>query len=391
MVYVLDVNKKPLMPTSRHSKVAYLLKSGKAKVVTRTPFTIQLLEPSKSYVQSITLGQDTGYANIAVSAVTEKKELFSATYKLDNRITSHLQDRAQNRKYRRYRLRYRKQRNLNKKIPKGWLPPSISHRLERHVKLIEYVKTLLPIKNIVIEIANFDIKKITQEDQAAVLRTNNQTFNNLISYLVSREQGKCQFCKKVLGNDTWTNIMIDPNGTPVSTNQALVHAACKVKIETGKLYKKIQKSKQYPAETFMNTIRWRLLDRVEGASYTFGYVTYEKRNEYKLDKEHNTDAFIIAGGSTQERSKHYTAYYYRRHNRQLQLNRKGFAPAIRRTKYKLRPGDLVRSQSKVYTVKGVHSYGKRVNIFDDDDKVITKQIHDVKLIRYAKTMTFTEE
>jgi len=391
MVYVIGVDGKPLMPTNRNGKVAYLLKSGRAKVISRTPFTIQLLEVTKTYTQPIVLGQDTGYANIAVSAVTDKKELFSATYKLDNRMTQHLQDRAQNRKYRRYRNRYRKQRNLNRKIPKNWLPPSVSHRMARHVKLIEFVKTILPITHTVIEIANFDIKKITQEDQAAVLRTNNQTFNNLLSYLISRERGRCQYCKKELGNDSWTSILINPSLPPVSHNFALTHAVCKVKIEAGKLHKKIQKSKQYASESFMNTIRWRLLDLIENSSYTFGYITYEKRNEYGLDKEHNTDAFIIAGGSTQERSRTYTAYYYRRHNRQLQLNRKGYAPAIRKQRYKKRPGDLVRCQGKIYTVKGVHSYGKRINIYDDEDKVITKQIGDVKLVRYAKTMTFVEE
>lgn len=43
MVYVLDVNGKPQMPTERHGKVKRMLKEGRAKVVKRTPFTIQLL------------------------------------------------------------------------------------------------------------------------------------------------------------------------------------------------------------------------------------------------------------------------------------------------------------------------------------------------------------
>jgi len=43
MVYVLNKNGKPLMPTKRHGKVGHLLKSGLAKVTKREPFTIQLL------------------------------------------------------------------------------------------------------------------------------------------------------------------------------------------------------------------------------------------------------------------------------------------------------------------------------------------------------------
>ena len=43
MVYVLNKDGGPLMPTERHGKVRRMLKEGKAKVVRREPFTIQLL------------------------------------------------------------------------------------------------------------------------------------------------------------------------------------------------------------------------------------------------------------------------------------------------------------------------------------------------------------
>lgn len=43
MVYILNKDGEPLMTTKRHGKVRHLLKSNKAKVVKRTPFTIQLL------------------------------------------------------------------------------------------------------------------------------------------------------------------------------------------------------------------------------------------------------------------------------------------------------------------------------------------------------------
>jgi hypothetical protein len=43
MVYVLNKDGKPLMPTKRHGKVKHLLRSRQAVIVKRTPFTIQLL------------------------------------------------------------------------------------------------------------------------------------------------------------------------------------------------------------------------------------------------------------------------------------------------------------------------------------------------------------
>ena len=41
LVYVLNINGQPLMPTSRCGKVKHLLNNGLAKVVKRSPFTIQ--------------------------------------------------------------------------------------------------------------------------------------------------------------------------------------------------------------------------------------------------------------------------------------------------------------------------------------------------------------
>ena len=51
MVYVINKNGQPLMPTENHAKVRVLLKSGKAKVVKKCPFTIQLLYDSTNHTQ----------------------------------------------------------------------------------------------------------------------------------------------------------------------------------------------------------------------------------------------------------------------------------------------------------------------------------------------------
>ena len=69
------------MPTSP-AKARRLLKSGKAKVIKRTPFTIQLIYGSTGYKQPITLGVDTGYKHVGLSAVSDNKELLSSEIKL---------------------------------------------------------------------------------------------------------------------------------------------------------------------------------------------------------------------------------------------------------------------------------------------------------------------
>ena len=79
MVYALDQNGQPLMPTERYGKVRRLLKTGNAKVVKRCPFTIQLLyKTENSAVQPVILGVDTGVVHIGMCASTEKKVLYQS-------------------------------------------------------------------------------------------------------------------------------------------------------------------------------------------------------------------------------------------------------------------------------------------------------------------------
>lgn len=73
MVYVQDINGKPMMPTTRHGKVRRLLKSNKAVVVNLCPFTIRLTYISDSYKQEIVLGVDAGTKHVGLSATTKAK------------------------------------------------------------------------------------------------------------------------------------------------------------------------------------------------------------------------------------------------------------------------------------------------------------------------------
>lgn len=58
MVYVQDIDGKPMMPTTRHGKVRRLLKDNKAVVVNTCPFTIKLMYKTSDYKQEIVLGVD---------------------------------------------------------------------------------------------------------------------------------------------------------------------------------------------------------------------------------------------------------------------------------------------------------------------------------------------
>ena len=103
-VYVLDKDGKPLMPTRRFGKVKHLLKEGLAKVARRDVFTIQLLyEPKTHFVQDVTLGCDTGYTHIGISASTEQRELYSEETVINNKMIKRLEKRKNYRRNRRNR------------------------------------------------------------------------------------------------------------------------------------------------------------------------------------------------------------------------------------------------------------------------------------------------
>ena len=74
VVYVLSASGKPLMPTTRCGHVRILLKEGKARVVERNPFTIQLTYETEEVTQPLYLGIDPGRTNIGTAVVREDGE-----------------------------------------------------------------------------------------------------------------------------------------------------------------------------------------------------------------------------------------------------------------------------------------------------------------------------
>lgn len=93
MLYVLDKDGHPLMPTNRHGKVRRMLKSGQAKVVKKCPFTIQLMYESEHNVQLVSLGIDAGSKRIGVSTTTKTTVLYEADVELRDEIVKLLATR----------------------------------------------------------------------------------------------------------------------------------------------------------------------------------------------------------------------------------------------------------------------------------------------------------
>jgi len=200
MVYVISADGTPLMPTNNHAKVRKLLKTGKAVVVQRIPFTIQLKYDTTKYTQPISLGVDAGSKHIGLSATTKDKVLYESDVELRNNIVELLSTRRECRRTRRNRkTRYRKPRFNNRKSskPDGWIAPSIRQKIETHLSVISDVHKILPIKRIVVEVASFDIQKIKNPEISGIEYQQGEQLNfwNVREYVLFRDGHTCQCCK----------------------------------------------------------------------------------------------------------------------------------------------------------------------------------------------------
>lgn len=392
LVYVLNSNSSPLMPC-RPAKARHLLRAKRAKVVGCKPFTIQLLWNCETNVQAITLGIDPGYERMGFSAIIESRELISGKVKLRKDVSKKITERRMYRRNRRNRLWYREPRFMNRVSvkKKGWLAPSVQHRLDSHIRFVEKVKRLLPISTVIVEVASFDTQKMQNPEISGVEYQRGELQGYEVKeYLLEKWGRKCAYCGKTNAPlETEHIIPRSRGGTGRVSNLTISCQKCNQKKgnRTAKEfgYPEIQKKAKeiLKATAFMNNIRWKLINLLI-CQWTYGYITKYNRAKLGLDKSHSNDAFVIAGGNRQERAVKDNFNQIRRNNRHLQYNRKGFKLSIRRRRYNLQPHDLVKYNGQILTVKGVHCLGTRVLL--ETQKSI--KITDTELYKYGKGWQF---
>ena len=334
MVYVLNKDGQPLMPTNRHGKVRHLLQDGKAKIINRCPFTIQLLHNSTNYTQPITLGVDAGSKHIGLSATTKSKELYASDVELRNDIVNLLSTRRQNRRGRRSRkTRYRKPRFLNRVSSKkqGWLAPSIRQKIDTHLTVIDKIYKILPITKLVIETASFDIQKIKNPNiKGSEYQQGEQLdFWNFRSYVFFRDGYTCQCCKgkskdKILNVH---HIESRKTGGNAPNNLITLCETCHTGDHKGtvSLPKSIHRGMSFRNAAFMGIMRWQLYNELKekypDVHNTYGYITKNTRIENHLPKDHYVDARCISGNPT---AKPLGYVFYQKkvrcHNRQIHKN-----------------------------------------------------------------------
>lgn len=411
-VCVINQNGRALMPTTPR-KARFLCNKGLAEKVGHHPYTIKLLYGTRGHIQPISLGIDAGYQHIGFSAVTASTELMGGELDLLEGMSERITQKAQYRKVKRSRLRHRPPRFDNRKRSQGWLAPSIQHKYDAHLKMIDRIASRMPISKTTIEVAPFDIQKIKNpEIQGAEYQEGEQLgYFNLAAYVRHRDGYQCQNpdCKnkskdiilQIHHLGYWKKDRTNRPGNLITLcNKCHVSKNHQPK---GFLYGWEPKVKSFKPETFMSIIYQKLIDQT-GAENTFGYITSAIRYELELEKTHHNDAFIIAGGTIQERCKPLLLEQVRRHKRSMEqfydakyidirdgsiksgselhsgrrtrnknLNGKNLRVfrvqkvkkgqrRFKRLRYKFAPSDLVKFEGKVFEVIGMQNLGTGVKL-----------------------------
>ena len=146
---VIDSTKQPLSPC--HPSVARkLLTSGKAAIFRMYPFTIILTKAVITKPEPIEIKIDGGSKTTGLALVQGDKVIFGA--ELTHRgqaIKNSLESRRASRRNRRSRkTRYRQARFLNRTRPKGWLAPSLEHRIHTVMTWVSKFIKFAPIGSI---------------------------------------------------------------------------------------------------------------------------------------------------------------------------------------------------------------------------------------------------
>jgi hypothetical protein len=302
-----------------------LIKKGQAKCIRRTPFTIKLLKDTTNYTQPIVLGVDTGSKTIGVSAVISNtsKVVYLSEVVIRNDISEKMDRRRSYRRNRRNRkTRYRKPRFLNRGNSKrlGRISPTITSKINSHLKEINFVKSILPITKVILETASFDTVALANPNIKLTAKVYQKGLNyqlgNTKAYVLGRDGHTCRNCK---ANKVGTRLEVhhiiyrSNGGSDLEKNLITLCKPCHDGVHAGTTKLKVSKGhiSKLKHATHMNSIRIQLLKSLPKVEETFGYITKENRQNLGLPKKHYMDAVVIASEGKPIKFKEVKVLYKR--------------------------------------------------------------------------------
>ncbi|MEV4747169.1 RNA-guided endonuclease IscB [Streptosporangium sp. NPDC049248] len=202
-MFVLDAHGHPLDPC-HPARARRLLAAGRAVVARHTPFVIRLKDRSAadSTVAGVQVGIDPGSKHTGLAVFTGHEGSRAGRYviQLDHRgalIRDRLTSRAAYRRGRRSRnLRYRSPRFLNRTTPKGWLAPSLRHRVETTMSWVARLTRWAPVTAVHVEKVSFDTHALSagRPLEGAEYQQGTLAGYEVREYLLAKWERTCAYC-----------------------------------------------------------------------------------------------------------------------------------------------------------------------------------------------------
>ena len=369
VVYVLDKEGHPLMPTTRFGKVRRMLRDGKAKAVTTTQFTIQLTyEPATHVTQPLHGGTDPGRTNIGEAVIDDKGNILylahveSRNKQVPELMAERRQHRQASRRGERLRRKRRAARNgtttdfpkgrrlpsyadgvlalkdiintesrfNNRKRPEGWVTPTVRHCIQTHVGMIRRICKILPVTDWNIEYNKFAFMQMEDPTIHGKDYQNGRLkgFNSMEDYVYSRQEGQCYVCGK--GIEHYHHVKPrHEGGSNRPENIVGLCEKCHAKVHKGEVKLNADgELKPFAATSILNTAMSFIYDELTGMFGTdnihccSGYETSIYREEHDIPKHHSLDAACIAGIGTGidvriDDNPAFEVRQFRNHDRQL--------------------------------------------------------------------------
>lgn len=313
-VFLIDSNKTPMNPI-HPAHARELMEKGKAAIFRMFPFTLIMKRVvAKILTYPISLRIDLGSKFTGISLVNNRDEVVWGM-ELQHRglaISHALITRSAVRRGRRTRhTRYRQARFLNRKRLKGWLAPSLMHRV---LTIETWVKRLIkfsPVAEIRQELVRFDLQQLENPEISGIEYQRGKLAGYEVrEYLLNKWSRKCTYCS--IENVPLQVEHVKPKangGSDRISNLCLACDKCNKKkgvldikiflASKPELLKKIQSQLKAPLKdaAAVNSTRWALFNRLKLTgllvSTGSGGLTKFNRTRLELPKTHWLDAACI--------------------------------------------------------------------------------------------------
>lgn len=377
-IYIQNADGKPLMPTTRGSRVRFLLKTGAARVVGIKPFTVRLNYETPGKTQLLLLGIDPGRTNIGLAVVNAGSGecVFAAEVETRSKdIPKFMEERKAHRRQRRHfgrrckrQRRARKHGTISSKaaiertLPQtkepivcndivnkearfcnrvrkeGWLTPTANQLLQTHVNLVTKIEKQLPITNIALEVNKFAFMQLEKQKIKPweYQRGPTKGFDGVKAAVYDIQDGKCLLCGCPHIDHYHHVYERHERGGEMLANRVGLCRNCHTLVHTSDEAKEKLRSlhsgmlKKYAGTSVLNQIMPALIKEIESKYPDIvliaGKDTANYRRLYGLEKTHSVDAYLIAMSAAKDEPRvnkilmyPYKIRQFRRHDRQVCL------------------------------------------------------------------------